>query len=706
MDSTPGDTRPAARSATDSEVEEGDFQDDRSFTLRALIAGLLIGVLINLTNTYYGLRVGAGSQMSMVSALLGYVSFRTLSRYTAARFTALENVLIVSVATATGCMPLTAGFVGMIPALEYIIGPDENGPLRIGFGNLVLWSIGLCFFGIIFAALFRDHFIKREKLPWPGASATAHLINTLHHRPQKLAPITPDSASSSRESPEDQYRHSMGGESQALLMQVNELGWKAAMNSLLRSSVVSGILSIIMYFIPILHNLPIFGQRASTEWLWNMDLSPGFLGQGIIIGPTIALHMLMGSIVGWGILSPYAKSRGWAPGDVDDWETGSRGWIIWVSLASLFADASVKLSWFIFQPFWRDYVANGFLIDKLLLFWRKGFERRRQSPRPSRNQYTSLAVEGQDDLDMARNGAELQDSNASSWPSHNGDSYSYGVVSSRTLALGFLVSVIICTVAVHVIFHDYIPWFYTLIGIGLSLPMAAVGIRSIAETDYNPESALVSQLAFAVLTSHSDPNAIIINLISAAIAQAGANQSGDLAHDLKVGYLVGARAEAQIQGQVIGSIFGALISCAIYKLYASNYPIPGPIFRVPSSFLVLSTARLVLGRGLPEGVGWFALGAGILSTLATIIKMRYADRWWQKLVPSGVAFAMGIYLMPSFIITRALGGAVYWAYTMKGKARHGDIIIVASGLILGESIASLASVVLTALHVPQVGVRN
>src|SRR5687768_9393283 len=93
-----------------------------------------------------------------------------------------------------------------------------------------------------------------------------------------------------------------------------------------------------------------------------------------------------------------------------------------------------------------------------------------------------------------------------------------------------------------------------------------------------------------------------MNLISAAIAVAGANQAGDLAYDLKVGQLVGASPQAQILGQLIGSVFGAIISRGIYRLYSSQYPIPGSVFRVPSAFLILSTARLLLGQDLPTGV--------------------------------------------------------------------------------------------------------
>ena len=72
----------------------------------------------------------------MVSGFLGYVGFKMLSNYMTIQFTSAINVLLISVATAAGCMPLTAGFIGIIPPFEYLIGPDENGPLRTEFPNL------------------------------------------------------------------------------------------------------------------------------------------------------------------------------------------------------------------------------------------------------------------------------------------------------------------------------------------------------------------------------------------------------------------------------------------------------------------------------------------------------------------------------------------------------------------------------------------
>ncbi|CAI7660937.1 unnamed protein product [Penicillium viridicatum] len=66
----------------------------RSFTWRAVIVGLLVGVLINLCNTYYGLQTGAGAQLPTVSALLGYLAIGALAKFNFAPLSKAENVLI------------------------------------------------------------------------------------------------------------------------------------------------------------------------------------------------------------------------------------------------------------------------------------------------------------------------------------------------------------------------------------------------------------------------------------------------------------------------------------------------------------------------------------------------------------------------------------------------------------------------------------
>lgn len=97
--------------------------------------------------------------------------------------------------------------------------------------------------------------------------------------------------------------------------------------------------------------MPIFGNTAAQEWVWAFDLSPAYFGYGIIIGPNINIYILLGAIVGWGILSPVAKHKGWAPGPVNDWDKGSRGWIVWVGMGLILGDSTIGLGWAILKPY-------------------------------------------------------------------------------------------------------------------------------------------------------------------------------------------------------------------------------------------------------------------------------------------------------------------------------------------------------------------
>lgn len=67
------------------------------------------------------------------------------------------------------------------------------------------------------------------------------------------------------------------------------------------------------------------------------------------------------------------------------------------------------------------------------------------------------------------------------------------------------------------------------------------------------------------------------------VAEAGAQQAGDLMQDLKTGALLRASPRSQFYGQMIGSLASIFVSTAAYKLYKSVYEIPGPAFRVPTA---------------------------------------------------------------------------------------------------------------------------
>ena len=94
-----------------------------------------------------------------------------------ADFSEVENVLVQTVAGSVGTMPLGCGFVGVVPALEFLLKSsetpesssgdevmnavlaqaEETGGLRLPLGKLVLWALGLCFFGVVFAVPANEH---------------------------------------------------------------------------------------------------------------------------------------------------------------------------------------------------------------------------------------------------------------------------------------------------------------------------------------------------------------------------------------------------------------------------------------------------------------------------------------------------------------------------------------------------------------------
>lgn len=441
--------------------------------------------------------------MSNQSALLGFAIFKMVSGHLRMPFTPQENVLIQTVAGAVGCMPVTAGFTGVIPALEFLISPAEEGPLHLSYLQLLCWSLGVCLIGLIWAMTFRTQLVVREPLPWPGPVATAALISVLHTGGKTSNDIHP---SAHEESPDDTERtafipngHPSAAVSSRSPSKIRALIWAGIGSGLfvcismtspseLRVADRSLHQTLLTYFVPLFRNAPIFGSYLYKEWLWSINVSAGFVGSGIIIGPVIPLHMLAGAVVGWAILSPIAKTRGWAPGDVGDWEHGSRGWIMWVSLAALLADCLIKLSWLVIKP-----VVKSRTIQSYFSTYLAGRVRSESSYAYSRlapNLGQDHEVENDSRLSEQRESENEQGPGTKSLAPTDGSEKDSGEVSFRFLYALLLLAVLTCMAAVRYVFGDMISTPVTIIAIIVSLPLSIMGMRAVAETDWNPMSGI------------------------------------------------------------------------------------------------------------------------------------------------------------------------------------------------------------------------
>lgn len=616
--------------------------EPQHFTVRGILVGLVIGVIICFSNMYFGLQTGWISSMAMPSALLGFSYFKLVSRYIAYPFSQVENVLVQSVAGSVGTMPLGCGFVGVIPALNFLLKSSENGPLDLSLTKLIVWSLGIAFFGVVFAVPLRRQVILREQLKFPSGTAAAALIGLLHGK--ESADLVENttagrlSRSTTHELPERDTEPVVQGRVDVTSTDEEAShpeDWKKRLRFLTYSFGFSAVYTVFSYFVP-LNNVPLFGSYLANKWLWTVNFSPAYVGQGIIMGPQTTFSMLLGAVVGYAFLSPLAKNQGWAPGPTEDWATGSKGWIVWISLAIMLVDSLINLGWLLLRPLlrlrlnavpsWKDLNSvNG---------WKNIVSNSEDA------RYTAIG----DEVHSSSSGG-LDDTYEDCAPSHH-------QISIRVTIIGLVLSCIACVGGVHYAFANLIPLGLTLVALIFAMLLSVMGVRALGETDLNPVSGIskLTQLIFAFFTPRGSKNGVIINLIAGALSESGALQAGDLMQDLKTGHLLQASPKAQFYGQIIGSAVGAVISAVIYKLYTRVYEIPGELFEVPTAYVWINTARLVTGQGLPPKVPEWAWGAAVLFAVST------STRIWLNLggprrkqlaswIPGGIAVAVGEYLV-------------------------------------------------------------
>lgn len=219
------------------------------------------------------------------------------------------------------------GFVGIIPALGLLTSDDHaEGPIVLSGWQLVLWSLGVAFFGVFFAVPLRKQTIIREKLRFPSGTATAEMISLLHQpstsektqqnntnlrrrhaRPneQEDQPLLSSPSSTSSYSPPpvsnspsnvalaslSHDHHSTNDSLQQERQQeqhISEESWSLKLHALIISFSLSSAYTLLSYFFPIIYTLPLFNWLSFNTidfmgWEWYFTPSLSYVGQGIIM---------------------------------------------------------------------------------------------------------------------------------------------------------------------------------------------------------------------------------------------------------------------------------------------------------------------------------------------------------------------------------------------------------------------------------------
>jgi putative OPT family oligopeptide transporter len=203
------------------------------------------------------------------------------------------------------------------------------------------------------------------------------------------------------------------------------------------------------------------------------------------------------------------------------------------------------------------------------------------------------------------------------------------------------------------------------------------------------------------------PALLALALLVAGFVLGVATIANDNLQDLKAGELVGATPWRQQVALIIGVIAGALVIPPVMVILGHAYGYAGAVGAGPKA-LAAPQAQLIaaLARQFIDGtVDWPILGTGALIGVGLIVFDAVINRLWGLRLPP-LAIAFGGYIPPgtiSIVIIGAVAGHLYERYA----DRHAPSpeaaalvrrlgVILASGLIVGESLVNVVIAGLTA----------
>jgi uncharacterized oligopeptide transporter (OPT) family protein len=643
---------PTEEPRTPEEIErhwfEHVYQGDRmkQLTPRALIMGMMLGMIMACSNVYVGLKAGWALGTAITSCIMAFSIFATLHRLLPRLFppyTILENNAMQSAASAAGAIT-SAGLVNAIPALMML----NPGALPADFGHRVLvlipWLAVISWLGVFLAVPTKRQLINIEQLRFPSGTAAATTLRSLHAKGQ--------------------------GASQQARSLFTACGIGALVTWMrdaefpfLKAIPIAGAPD----WSPIKNWVSVAGLRWlkypriestwGTSWIrmgsfkgepltlnrltMSFEGSLLFVAVGAIISFRQAWSMLLGAVINYMILAPMMLQRG---------DIGAPSfrqistWSLWIGVPMM-----VTSGLLLFFANWKTVVRAFGTITAF-------FEQREgRGPSPM----DRIEVPG-------------------SW-----------------FLGGFVVLGLAAIVLGNLIFH--ITWWMGLIAVLATFFLVVVAARATGETDITPIGPLskITQLTFGAIK----PGDVSVNLMTANITAGATSSAGDLLTDLKSGYLLGANPRQQFLAQFFGVLAGACIVVPVFFILIPDVAmLATEKWPAPAALVWRGVAELLAkGPGaLKESarIG-LVIGAG-LGIILGVLEMRFPKH--TKYIPSptglGLAFTINGFNVISIFIGSVLAMGFHKA---KPKLAESYTIPVSSGIIAGESLMGVGIALMTIL---------
>jgi putative OPT family oligopeptide transporter len=237
-------------------------QSMAEFTAKAIVLGVIFGLIFGASTVYLGLRAGLTVSASIPIAVLAISVLKRLGGSTI-----LENNIVQTIGSAGESV--AGGVVFTIPALIFLV-PDDPGYFNYTKITMLAFAGGIL--GVLMMVPLRRALIVKEHgvLPYPEGTACAEVL-VAGERGGRLASLV-----------------------------FSGLGIGALWKSL------SWTLNLFRQEVG--HSFARTGQFPNATL--NVDISPEYLGVGYVIGPRIAGTMVAGGVLSWLVLLPLLSILG------------------------------------------------------------------------------------------------------------------------------------------------------------------------------------------------------------------------------------------------------------------------------------------------------------------------------------------------------------------------------------------------------------
>ncbi|MEO0017910.1 MAG: hypothetical protein RLZZ522_1193, partial [Verrucomicrobiota bacterium] len=243
-------------------VYRGDKEPD--LTLRAVLAGVIFGGLMALSNLYVGLKSGWGLGVDIAAVIVIFAVFKGLRGIGLVKreFGMLECTTTMTVAVAASWIS-SAGLVSAVPALTMLTGYE------FVWWQLTLFIAVILFLGLFMAIPLKRQMIQVDSLRFPANIPTGETLKAM-------------------------YAH--GGEGMKKAKAMGIAGVLGMMTAGLRDGLA---------WIPAQLNLPYqIGRIGLDKLTLSVEPSLIFISIGALFGIKVGLSMLAGLILNYGILAP------------------------------------------------------------------------------------------------------------------------------------------------------------------------------------------------------------------------------------------------------------------------------------------------------------------------------------------------------------------------------------------------------------------